>query len=135
MPVSEFRARAREAIRQCIGTNATKDVDMLESIEPRSRLSIEDNPNDPFVQQFNRLAAQRECGGLLMRGVEDIQALHTYIESIPNRVEDVDRKRLERYSYIRSDTTMVMFSGRHIGVLVDHLKFSIVSFASITDRS
>ncbi|MCT2584564.1 hypothetical protein [Actinophytocola gossypii] len=77
---------------------------------------------DAVVRQFGGDGAR--IGGLFVRGVESAAALRMYLESIPEPGQTLEalksrRYNLEKYSYIRSDTTMRIFGGRSYGLLVD----------------
>ncbi|MFN6518725.1 MAG: DUF4157 domain-containing protein [Nostoc sp. CreGUA01] len=87
----------------------------------------ENGTTDPTTEQFGKTA--KEGGGLLMRGVADFGELNTFMTSIPEPDTPQDKLKerkfnLEKYSYIRSDTTMRTFGGRSMGFLVDWEKVS-----------
>lgn len=77
---------------------------------------------DAVVRQFSDGGGR--IGGLFVRGVESTAALRMYLDSIPDPGQPLEalksrRYNLEKYSYIRSDTTMRIFGGRSYGLLVD----------------
>jgi hypothetical protein len=78
---------------------------------------------DATTEQFGNTSS-KSGGGVLMRGVADQAELELFLSSVPSPDTSRDALKarkfnLEKYSYVRSDTSMRAFGGRAMGLLVD----------------
>ncbi|MDP9794211.1 hypothetical protein J2S43_002723 [Catenuloplanes nepalensis] len=93
---------------------------------------------DAVIAQFGRTSAERHGGGLLLRAVARQESgadplaqfaeLKSYIDpeipavGTPRATLKARQYNSEKYSYIRSDTSLMPFSGRQFGFLLDWTK-------------